>query len=227
MTIKNFMKELNGNRVEGELIKTVLYSLITSLLTFYIIYIIKFKQIPDFMIKYGFYIFLIAISYSIIIPSIRQIRAYKELPCMSGMMVGMTIGMISGFLTGYYIGATNGMFTGSIFGMIIGITLGVINGKCCGIMGIMEGIMAGFMGGIMGAMTSVMLLNDNIKIASVIILAVSAVILFGLNFMIYKEALQIERKIKESYIITIVLNIILITLTTWVIAYGPRSVIFQ
>jgi len=227
MTIKNFMKELNGNRVEGELIKTVLYSLITSLLTFYILYIIKFKQIPDFMIKYGFYIFLIAISYSIIIPSIRQIRAYKELPCMSGMMVGMTIGMISGFLTGYYIGATNGMFTGSIFGMIIGITLGVINGKCCGIMGIMEGIMAGFMGGIMGAMTSVMLLNDNIKIASVIILAVSAVILFGLNFMIYKEALQIERKIKESYIITIVLNIILITLTTWVIAYGPRSVIFQ
>src|SRR3989344_2732489 len=225
MTIKNFMKELNGNRVEGELIKTVLYSLITSLLTFYILYIIKFKQIPDFMIKYGFYIFLIAISYSIIIPSIRQIRAYKELPCMSGMMVGMTIGMISGFLTGYYIGATNGMFTGSIFGMIIGITLGVINGKCCGIMGIMEGIMAGFMGGIMGAMTSVMLLNDNIKIASVIILAVSAVILFGLNFMIYKEALQIERKIKESYIITIVLNIILITLTTWVIAYGPRSVI--
>jgi len=221
------MKELNGNRVEGELIKTVLYSLITSLLTFYILYIIKFKQIPDFMIKYGFYIFLIAISYSIIIPSIRQIRAYKELPCMSGMMVGMTIGMISGFLTGYYIGATNGMFTGSIFGMIIGITLGVINGKCCGIMGIMEGIMAGFMGGIMGAMTSVMLLNDNIKIASVIILAVSAVILFGLNFMIYKEALQIERKIKESYIITIVLNIILITLTTWVIAYGPRSVIFQ
>src|SRR3989344_6512531 len=166
---KEFIKELNGNRVEGELIKTTLYSLLTSLIFLVLIYYLKFSSVTDFIPKYGFYLFFSALSLAIITPAIRQIRAYNKFACMSGMMIGMTIGMISGFLLGFYVGSTNGMFVGGFFGVAVGMILGIWNGKSCGVMGIMEGIMAGFMGGVMGAMTAVMLLNDNLKIAGILI----------------------------------------------------------
>ena len=146
---------------------------------------------------------------------------------MSGMMVGMTIGMISGFLPGFFIGATNGMFWGSVFGMILGISFGVWNGKCCGIMGVMEGLMAGFMGGLMGAMTAIMMFNDNLKLAGGIIFLVSAVILIGLNYMIYTESKQLERKNKEDSLFTIIMSILLSGVTIWFMVFGPRSVLFQ
>lgn len=226
MTIKEFMKELNGNRVEGELIKTIFYSLLTSFIFLGVIYFFKLKNIDNFIPKYGFYLFFSALSYALLIPSVRQIRAYKELPCMSGMMVGMTTGMIGGFLPGFYVASTNGMFVGSVFGMALGIILGIWNGKCCGIMGMMEGIMAGFMGGLMGAMTAFMLLNDNLKIAALIVFLISAIIIFGLNYMIYKESKQLERKLAEGYILTLLISLILISATTWLAVYGPRSAIF-
>ena len=40
MSFNLFVKELNGNRVEGELIKTVLYSLITSFGILIILYFV-------------------------------------------------------------------------------------------------------------------------------------------------------------------------------------------
>ena len=193
---KEFIKELNGNRVEGELIKTTLYSLLTSLIFLVLIYYLKFSSVTDFIPKYGFYLFFSALSLAIITPAIRQIRAYNKFACMSGMMIGMTIGMISGFLLGFYVGSTNGMFVGGFFGVAVGMILGIWNGKSCGVMGIMEGIMAGFMGGLMGAMTAVMLLNDNLKIAGILIFVISAIIMVGLNYMIYKEAKESERKKK-------------------------------
>ena len=221
------MKELNGNRVEGELIKTIFYSLITSFAILGILYLVKFRYIDNFIPKYGLYLFLAALSYAFILPSVRQVRAYKEFACMSGMMIGMTIGMISGFLSGFYIGATNGMFYGSIFGMAVGVYFGILNGKCCGIMGFMEGVMAGFMGGLMGAMTAVMMLNDSLKLAGIIVFIISGVILIGLNYMIYKETKENERQIKEDYAFTIFASLILISITTWLMVLGPRSVIFQ
>jgi len=228
MSFNQFVKELeNNSRVEGELIKTMLYSLATSLIILAILYYIKLKYIEDFIPKYGFYLFFSILSFAIIIPSIRQVRAYKEFTCMSGMMIGMTIGMVAGFLSGFYIGATNGMFYGSVFGMSIGIFLGVWTGKCCGIMGIMEGIMAGFMGGLMGAMTSVMMINDNLKAASVIVFLVCSIIIFGLNYMIYFEAKENERQLKEDYIITIILSFIFTLLTVWLMVFGPRSTLFS
>ena len=227
MSFNLFVKELNGNRVEGELIKTVLYSLITSFGILIILYFVSFRFIENFIPKYGLYLFLASISYAFILPSVRQVRAYKEFACMSGMMIGMTIGMISGFLSGYFIGATNGMFYGSIFGMAVGIYFGIINGKCCGIMGFMEGIMAGFMGGIMGAMTAVMMINDNVKLAGIIIFLVSSIILIGLSYMIHKETRESERQLNEDYIFTIFASIILTSLTTLIMVMGPRSLLFQ
>lgn len=226
MTIKEFTKELSGKRVEGELIKSILYSLLVSFGLFVILYFTSLRNIEDFIPKYGFYIFFSILSYAVIFPSIRQTRAYGNFACMSGMMIGMTTGMIAGFLSGYFIGATNGMFYGLVFGMAVGIFMGVWNGKCCGIMGIMEGLMAGFMGGAMGAMTSVMLLNDHLKLASVIIFVVCSIIIFSLNYMIYKEMKENKREIKEDYGLIVVLSMILTGITILLMVYGPRSILF-
>ena len=146
---------------------------------------------------------------------------------MSGMMIGMTVGMIAGFLSGFYVGATNGMFYGSIFGIAIGIFFGVWNGKCCGVMGVMEGMMAGFMGGLMGAMTAIMMFNDNLKAAGIIVFIISAFIMIGLNFMIYKETKGTERRHKDSEFFIVFWSFILTMLTIFMIVSGPRSVLFQ
>jgi hypothetical protein len=226
MTFKEFTKELNGNRVEGELIKSIVYSLLISFGLFIILYFSRLQYIDNFLLKYGFFLFFAILSYAIIFPSIRQIRAYGNFACTSGMMIGMTIGMMSGFLAGFFIGATNGMFYGIVFGMAVGIFMGVWNGRCSGIMGIMEGLMAGFMGGLMGAMTSVMLLNDNLKIASVIVFAICAVIMFSLNYMIYGEMKENQSKIEESHWLVVLLSAILTGITIWLMIYGPRSALF-
>src|SRR3989344_5075690 len=138
MSFKQFTKELSGSRVEGELLKTVFYSLVTSFITLGVLYMFVLKTVDNFIPKYGFYLFLASIMYALIIPAVRQVRAYKQFACMSGMMIGMTTGMIAGFMTGYFIGATNGMFIGGVFGMVVGSALGIWMGSCCGIMGSME-----------------------------------------------------------------------------------------
>jgi len=226
MSFKEFIRELNKDRVEGELIKTVFISLLSSLVLLGIIYYLSLKYIDNFIPKYGFYLVFALLSFAFITPAIRQIRAYGQFACMSGMMVGMTIGMISGFLPGFYIGATNGMFVGSVFGMFIGITFGVWNGKCCGIMGIMEGVMAGFMGGLMGAMSSVMMINDNLIAAGVIVFLISSFILFGLNYMIYKEYKESKRIYTEGQFFTIITSLVFTAITTWLMVFGPRSPLF-
>lgn len=223
MSFKEFIKELNGKRVEGELLKSILYSLLISFGLFAILYFARLQYIENFLPKYGFFLFFAILSYAIIFPSIRQIRTYGHFGCMPGMMIGMTTGMISGFLAGFFIGATNGMFYGIVFGMAVGIFMGVWNGRCCGIMGIMEGLMAGFMGGLMGAMTSVMLINDNLRIASVIVFAISAVIMFSLNYMIYREMRENKEEMKENYWLIVLLSAILTGITVWLMTYGPRS----
>ncbi|MBS3091452.1 hypothetical protein J4217_03340 [Candidatus Pacearchaeota archaeon] len=225
MSLKDFKKELNGERVEGDLIKTIAYSLLTSIVVLGIAYYFKLKYIESFIPKYGFFLFFAVLSYALIVPAIRQIRAYNNMACMSGMMVGMTIGMISGFLSGFLLGATNGMFIGGIFGMFVGIILGIWVGSCCGVMGFMEGIMAGLMGGWMGAMTSIMLLNDHLKLATIVIFIVSAVILVALNYMIYLETKESERQRKEDHFMTIFISFILMLATILLMAFAPRGIL--
>lgn len=226
MSFKNFVKELNGERVEGELLKTIFLSVITGFITLGILYFFKLKNVTDFIPKYGFFLFFAILSYAIIIPAVRQVRAYREFACMSGMMIGMTTGMIAGFLPGFFVGATNGMFYGSVFGMFIGISLGIWTGKCCGIMGVMEGTMAGFMGGLMGAMTAVMMINDNLRAAGIVVFAVSAFIVFGLNYMVYFEMKENNEQLREDNFMAIFLSFVLTAVTTWLVVYGPRSVLF-
>ena len=226
MSLKEFRKELNGDRVEGELIKTIFYSLITSFIALGLLYYLKFRFIENFITTHGYFLFFAALSYSLLIPSVRQVRAYKEFPCMTGMMIGMTTGMIAGFLPGFFLASTNGMFVGSVFGMAVGITLGIWNGKCCGVMGVIEGMMAGFMGGLMGAMTAFMLFNDHLIASMVIVFLISAIILFFLSYMVYKEMRSEERKVKEDHFWTFVISFVLITLTTWLMVFGPRSGVF-
>ena len=226
MSFKQFTKELSGSRVEGELLKTVFYSLVTSFIVIGVLYLLILKNVTNFIPKYGFYLFLAAVSYALILPAIRQVRAYKQFACMAGMMIGMTAGMVAGFMSGYFIGATNGMFIGSVFGMIIGSLLGIWMGSCCGVMGMMEGIMAGFMGGLMGGMTAVMLLNDHLKLATVIISIFTAIISIGLNYMIFFEMKENERQKEEDHRITIAITFVLIILTTWLMVFGRRSLLF-
>jgi len=229
MSMKEFIQELKsseGQRVEGEIIKTMFYSLITSVVVLAILYFLRFRFIDGFMGSHGFFLFFAALSFALIVPAIRQIRAYGEMACMSGMMVGMTTGMITGFLPGFFVASTNGMFIGSVFGIVIGITFGVWSGKCCGVMGFMEGIMAGFMGGLMGAMTAFMLFNDNLKPATIIVFLVSAIILFALNYMIYKEMKTEGRKRKEGHLFYVSLTFVLIVITSWLMVWGPRSGVF-
>lgn len=229
MSMKEFVKSLSNDKIEGELVKTIFVSLATSFILLGILYFLKFRYLESFLPKYGLFLFLSILSYSLILLSVRHVRAYKEFACMSGMMVGMTIGMISGFLPGFLIGATNGMFWGSIVGMSFGILFGVWNGKCCGIMGAMEGMMAGFMGGLMGAMTAIMMFNENLRAAAVIVFIISGTILFGLNYMIYKEAreAEMEHRHKDDELFTISWSFILTAITTWFMVFGPRSLLFQ
>ena len=227
MSFKEFTKSLTKDGPQGELIKTIFISLAVSFAIFGMFYFFRLKYIENFIPKYGFYLFFAVLSYALILPSIRYVRAYKEFPCMSGMMIGMTIGMIAGFLSGFYVGATNGMFYGSVFGISVGMFFGIWNGKCCGVMGMMEGMMAGLMGGLMGAMTAVMMINDNIKIAAVILTVVSIAILLGLNYMIYKETRGAERKHKDDFLFVPIVTFILTILTIIVMIFGPRSALFQ
>ncbi|HLD00914.1 MAG TPA: hypothetical protein VJC39_04160 [Candidatus Nanoarchaeia archaeon] len=224
--IQNLIMIMNDE--EGEaLIKTIFISLVASIITLGSFYFLKLRYIENFGSRYGFYLLGAMIGYALIISLTRQVKSYTEFQCMSGMMIGMTIGMIAGFLPGFYIGATNGMFWGSVSGMTIGIGFGLWNGRCCGIMGAMEGIMAGFMGGLMGAMTAIMMLNDNLKTAAIIVTIISGAIIMGLHYLIYKETREAERINNNSELGTIILSVLLMAATILLMIFGPRSVLMQ
>ncbi|MDP1694600.1 MAG: hypothetical protein Q8L34_03605 [Candidatus Woesearchaeota archaeon] len=227
MSFNHFIKELNGNRVEGELLKSVFYSLLTSFAILALLYFFKFRFIENFTETYGLYLFLAALSYALLTPLMHQVHAYKQFSCMSGMMIGMTAGMIAGFLASFYVGATNGMFYGSVFGMIIGISLGIWMGSCCGVMGFLEGIMAGFMGGLMGGMTAIMLLNDHLQTMAIIVFLVGGAILVALNYMIYYEMKEAERQRQGQHLLIITITAALTLATTWLMIFGPRSALFS
>ena len=224
MPFKEFSKYIAE---EENLVRTVFISLFTSFVVLAFLYFFKLKYIENFIPKYGFFIFFAILSHSLILPSVKHVKRYMEFQCMSGMMIGMTMGMISGFLLGFYVGATNGMFVGSVFGMSVGMFFGIWNGKCCGIMGTLEGMMAGFMGGLMGAMTSLMMFNDNLKYMAVLVFIISASILIGLNYMIYRETREAEKTNKEGDFFIMFWSLFLTAITIFIMVFGPRSVLFQ
>lgn len=224
MSFKEFVGELSGNRTEGELLKTVIYSLISSLVVFFVLYFTILKN-SNFIQDNGFFLFFTILGFSFILPTIKQVRSYYQFSCMSGMMIGMTVGMVAGFIAGLFIGATNGMFIGGTFGMIVGIFLGVWLGSTCGVMGFMEGLMSGLMGGWMGAMTSVMLLNDHLKLGSVIIFFVCLVITISLDYMVYIETKERKQERNQSNIPIILISGLLTLISILLMAFAPRSLL--
>ncbi len=226
MNLKNLSKSMQVNSSEADILKNTFLSILTSLIVSALLYYTLFQSLESFIPKYSFSLFMSILSYSAIIPSLNFMKMYKEFPCMSGMMIGMTFGMIAGFLPGFFIASTSGMFWGSVFGMSFGIFFGIYTGRSCGIMGIMEGLMAGFMGGLMGAMTAVMMINDNLKIAGIIVFLISLSIIVCLNHMISIESKHLERKDKKTGSI-IILSAILTIITALFMVFGPRSLLFQ
>lgn len=225
MSFKLFLKELSGNRVEGELIKSAFYSFIISAIIFLLFYFTKLKELGTLSTTAISMSILAVLSYSFLSPTIRQVKAYGQHKHGEGMMIGMTIGMLAGFLSGFFVGATNGMFVGSVFGMLVGICLGVYLGSCCGVMGVLEGAMAGFMGGLMGAMTAVMTLTDHIIILGIFIFLISAFITVSLSYMIYLSSKN-RKYNSQSYSKEVIISTILFLLTIIIMVFGPRSFLF-
>lgn len=228
INFKKYLSDLKKNdRIEREVVLIGLGILVFLALIELIAYFGFFRNIPNFFDKYGYYIIFLVISVVISGASIWHIKAYGNyFSCMTGMMIGMTTGMISGFLIGMLVGATNGMFIGSIAGIIIGTGVGMWTGNCCGIMGTMEGMMAGLMGGLMGAMTSLMMLNDRLKLIIPFLVLVSSIILLGLDYNIYKEARNAKFN-KYKFLPYITFCFIITTAITFLMVYGPKSGIFN
>ena len=218
------------NEIEGNLIKNTIISLIILFGIELIAYYGFFTNITNFWSRFGYYLVFLVISVVLCAMAVWHVKGYgNNFSCMTGMMIGMTIGMSSGFLIGLVVGATNGMFIGSLVGIIIGMFAGSYTGKCCGAMGIMEGMMAGLMGGLMGAMTSLMMINDHLKIMIPILVIATSTILIGLDYLIYKETSRNEiRKINKPSLLTFLTLCFIITIVlTWIMIYGPKSILFQ
>ncbi len=47
MSFKQFLKDLNNNEAEGELVKTIGYSIIASTLMLALLYLVKLREITD------------------------------------------------------------------------------------------------------------------------------------------------------------------------------------
>lgn len=155
----------------------------------------------------------------------------REIGELVAMMIGMTFGMIGGFLAGYLVGATNGMFTGSVFGVLVGCALGWYVGDCCAMMSRMEGLMAGLMAGVMGAMTAVMLLNDRIAWFTPLLLALALVMFSGLTYLVHKEhrerqGVEVVFTERARFLPFTVACFLAAAVTTGVMAFGPKSVLF-
>lgn len=214
--------------IEKKTVYTALGTLLLLLAIEAIAYFILFKNIPEFLQKYGYYLFLLIIAIVVNAAAVWHIKAYQRvMPCMTGMMIGMTIGMTTGLSVGLILGATNGMFFGGLSGLVLGMLVGAWVGKCCGIMGVMEGMMAGLMGGTMGPMIALMSLQYAPYMVGIIMFAV-LLILVSLMVMMYQEEKALEEKtpykgygfLPFAFVCTIVTLAL-----TFIMIYAPRSLL--
>ncbi len=211
--------------VEKQMIQTAIWTFIVLVVIEIIAYYVVFKNIPDFLGKYGYYLALLVIAVVVNAIAVWHIKAYKRvMPCMTGMMLGMTIGMASSLSLSMVVGAVNGMFIGSLVGVILGMGLGAWIGNCCGVMGVMEGMMAGLMGGTMGPMISLMALQFAPHLITVVLISI-IFILFGLVYMLYQEEKVLEERTPYqgySFIPFSAACIILTLILTFIMVYGPK-----
>ncbi len=216
--------------VEKQTILIALGTLLMIIAIEVIGYFILFKNIPDFLKTYGYYLALLIIAVVVNAVAVWHITAFRRIiPCMTGMMIGMTLGMTTGLSIGMIVGATNGMFIGAVVGLVIGMAIGFWTGRCCGIMGAMEGMMAGLMGGTMGPMISLMAFNFVKPMVAIVLFAV-VLILFGLMYMMYKEELALEEKTPYqgySFIPFAVVCVLITLIITLIMIYAPKSLLIR
>jgi hypothetical protein len=214
-----------GARMPGyvilALVRTVSYSILTSMAVVVVAYSWKLNEIEHVIPRIGPFIVPAAVTYALLIATARQVRACGKFSCMAGMMIAMTLAMVAAFLTSFYVGATNGLFVGSVVGMVLGVGLGVWMGARAGVMAFLEAAMAGLMGGPMGAMTSVMLLYDHVRAMGAIVLVIAAAILGALSYMTVVENRDQGWKERDSDLATVLLSIILTTGTICLMVFGP------
>ncbi|MBI3032481.1 heavy metal translocating P-type ATPase [Candidatus Woesearchaeota archaeon] len=225
---KEFLKDKKKYEVEYLMLKNISITFVLMLFIEGIVVFYKHKTNTEFLTTYGVWLLYLAISIATLGGAIWHIKAYKtQYTCMIGMMIGMTIGMQSGLLIGSIIGATNGFFIGALTGMLLGAGIGAYCGKCCGIMGLMEGLMAGVMGGTMGPMISLMMFNDHLVWFMPFFIALNMLVLFGLSYMIYEEAVEDNENIirQPMQLGDFFINCsIVLLLLTGVMLYAPPSV---
>ena len=225
--LRDFRENKNKYEVEYKMIR---YSIFTFIILFAfeaLIFFAMFKQNPNFLPKYGWWIFYLDLAIISVGAAMWHLKSYRgQVTSMVGMMIGMTFGMQTGLMIGAIIGATNGIYVGGMTGMICGVLVGLYNGKCCGIMGALEGMMAGMMNGIMGGMIGVMFFADHILWFMPFFIIINLAIMWGLSYMLYEEFVEDNQRTKKaplsfgtflSYclVAAIVLLIIMI--------YGPKS----
>lgn len=214
--------------IEKRMITTAIGTFFILLVIEIAAYLILFKDIPSFLSKYGYYLFLLIIAVVINGTAIWHMKAFKrDFSCMTGMMLGMTIGMTTSFSLGIIVGAVNGMFIGAVVGLILGMIVGAWVGYCCGVMGVMEGMMAGLMGGTMGPMIPLMALQYAPYISGIVLFCI-VLILMGFVYIIYKEEAALEEKSRYegySFILFALVCSLITLIITLIMVYGPKSLL--
>jgi copper chaperone CopZ len=231
-TFSERWRDFNENRKKYAIEWAVLKNTVLLFIMLYVIeaiaYFAFFFSIPDFMARYGWWIFYFNVSISTLAAAAWHYFAYKgKVTCMTGMMVGMTIGMQAGMMLGAVFGATNGFFVGSMVGMLIGVGVGALAGQGCGVMGWMQGMMAGLMGGTMGPMISVMMFSDHLLVFMPFYIIINVLILWGFSYMVYEEIVEGKEVVRKpldftglASLTTLIGAVLLI-----IMVYGPKSIL--
>jgi hypothetical protein len=196
-----------------------------------IVYLGFFKNIPDFLAKYAWWIFYLDISIVSIGICIHYMMSHKtESPCMMGMMTGMTIAMQTGMMIGAVLGATNGFFIGSMVGMILGSIGGILAGRISrSTMSWVQGLMAGIMGGTMGPMISLMMFTDHILLFMPFYFILNLIVLAGFMKMYHEELVKDNdemKYVKIDMLSFVSASIIITALLLVLMIYGWKSPLF-
>ncbi|MGV8171213.1 MAG: hypothetical protein ACP5OA_00795 [Candidatus Woesearchaeota archaeon] len=219
----NDVKDMN------KLLGYAFLSFIIILLLQVIGYFAFLNNIPDFLSKYGWWLFYLNISIVSIVGAIWYYESYGGyVSCMASMMIGMTLGMQTGMMIGSVFGAVNGYFIGAMIGMILGTVIGLITGTDS-VMGMVQGMMSGVMGGTMGAMITVMMFTDHVLLFMPFYMLINLAILLGFIYMYHDEVIKenkdvIKKDLSISWFILICVMIAVIL--SAILIYAPKSILF-
>jgi copper chaperone CopZ len=233
-TFKERWKDFNENPNKYAMVKTALGY---GLATFAILLVLQaiayagfLNTIPDFLSHYAWWLIYLDLSVASIGATIWYMSSYKgTVTCMTGMMIGMTVGMQAGMMIGAVVGGTNGFFTGAMVGMTVAVIAGTITGAVCGIMGAVQGMMSGVMAGTMGAMITVMMFTDHVFVFMPYYMALNVLILLGLIYLFYEEVVEgkkVERKKSYDFVSLAAASVVVTTIITMIMIYGPKSPLF-